>query len=80
MIYRSKTLMGKSVYVISLVRVRWLSLAHEPTNNSFTEIGQLVWRSRPYHGQCTPARVQELCGSDLMFDKDYRSLKLMLQT
>ena len=34
-----KDLMGKSVYVISLVRVRWLSLAREPTNNSFTEIG-----------------------------------------
>ena len=25
-------------------------------------------------------KVQELCVSDLMFDKDYRSLKLMLQT
>ena len=76
-----KDLMGKKrLRHIARPRQVAMSLARELTNNSFTEIGQSFGGRDHTTVMHACEKVQELCGSDLMFDKDYRSLKLMLQT
>lgn len=76
-----KDLMGKKrLRHIARPRQIAMSLARELTNNSFTEIGQSFGGRDHTTVMHACEKVQELCGSDLMFDKDYRSLKLMLQT
>ncbi|ATR77812.1 chromosomal replication initiator protein DnaA [Moraxella osloensis] len=76
-----KDLMGKKrLRHIARPRQVAMSLARELTNNSFTEIGQSFGGRDHTTVMHACDKVQELCGSDLMFDKDYRSLKLMLQT
>ena len=76
-----KDLMGKKrLRHIARPRQVAMSLARELTNNSFTEIGQSFGGRDHTTGMHACEKVQELCVSDLMFDKDYRSLKLMLQT
>ena len=76
-----KDLMGKKrLRHIARPRQVAMSLARELTNNSFTEIGQSFGGRDHTTVMHACEKVQELCVSDLMFDKDYRSLKLMLQT
>ena len=76
-----KDLMGKKrLRHIARPRQVAMSLARELTNNSFTEIGQSFGGRDHTTVMHACEKVQQLCGSDLMFDKDYRSLKLMLQT
>lgn len=76
-----KDLMGKKrLRHIARPRQVAMSLARELTNNSFTEIGQSFGGRDHTTVIHACEKVQELCVSDLMFDKDYRSLKLMLQT
>lgn len=76
-----KDLMGKKrLRHIARPRQVAMSLARELTNNSFTEIGQSFGGRDHTTVMHACDKVQQLCGSDLMFDKDYRSLKLMLQT
>jgi len=76
-----KDLMGKKrLRHIARPRQVAMSLARELTNNSFTEIGQSFGGRDHTTVMHACEKVQELCASDLMFDKDYRSLKLMLQT
>lgn len=76
-----KDLMGKKrLRHIARPRQIAMSLARELTNNSFTEIGQSFGGRDHTTVMHACEKVQELCVSDLMFDKDYRSLKLMLQT
>jgi len=75
-----KDLMGKKrLRHIARPRQVAMSLARELTNNSFTEIGQSFGGRDHTTVMHACEKVQELCVSDLMFDKDYRSLKLMLQ-
>jgi len=76
-----KDLMGKKrLRHIARPRQVAMSLARELTNNSFTEIGQSFGGRDHTTVMHACEKVQEPCVSDLMFDKDYRSLKLMLQT
>lgn len=76
-----KDLMGKKrLRHIARPRQVAMSLARELTNNSFTEIGQSFGGRDHTTVMHACEKVQQLCVSDLMFDKDYRSLKLMLQT
>ena len=76
-----KDLMGKKrLRHIARPRQVAMSLARELTNNSFTEIGQSFGGRDHTTVMHACEKVQQLCGSDLMLDKDYRSLKLMLQT
>jgi chromosomal replication initiator protein len=76
-----KDLMGKKrLRHIARPRQVAMSLARELTNNSYTEIGQSFGGRDHTTVMHACEKVQELCVSDLMFDKDYRSLKLMLQT
>jgi len=76
-----KDLMGKKrLRHIARPRQVAMSLARELTNNSFTEIGQSFGGRDHTTVMHACEKVQELCVSDLLFDKDYRSLKLMLQT
>lgn len=76
-----KELMGKKrLRHIARPRQVAMSLARELTNNSFTEIGQSFGGRDHTTVMHACEKVQELCVSDPIFDKDYRSLKLMLQT
>lgn len=76
-----KELMGKKrLRHIARPRQVAMSLARELTNNSFTEIGQSFGGRDHTTVMHACEKVQALCISDPMFDKDYRSLKLMLQT
>lgn len=76
-----KDLMGKKrLRHIARPRQVAMALARELTNNSFTEIGQSFGGRDHTTVMHACEKVQELCSSDAMFDKDFRSLKLMLQT
>lgn len=76
-----KELMGKKrLRHIARPRQVAMALARELTNNSFTEIGQSFGGRDHTTVMHACEKVQELCQSDAMFDKDYRSLRLMLQT
>jgi chromosomal replication initiator protein len=76
-----KDLMGKKrLRHIARPRQVAMALARELTNNSFTEIGQSFGGRDHTTVMHACEKVQELCASDAMFDKDFRSLKMMLQT
>lgn len=76
-----KELMGKKrLRHIARPRQVAMALARDLTNNSFTEIGQSFGGRDHTTVMHACEKVQELCASDAMFDKDFRSLKLMLQT
>lgn len=76
-----KELMGKKrLRHIARPRQVAMALARELTNNSFTEIGQSFGGRDHTTVMHACEKVQELCQSDAMFEKDFRSLKLMLQT
>ncbi|WP_019519136.1 chromosomal replication initiator protein DnaA [Faucicola boevrei] len=57
-----------------------MALARELTNNSLIDIGQSFGGRDHTTVMHACEKVQELCLTDAMFEKDYRSLKLMLQT
>ena len=76
-----KDLMGKKrLRHIARPRQIAMMLARELTSHSFTEIGQSFGGRDHTTVMHACEKVQQLCLSDPMFDKDYRSLKLMLQT
>ena len=76
-----KDLMGKKrTRHIARPRQMAMALARELTNNSFIEIGQSFGGRDHTTVMHACDKVQELCATDSMFDKDYRSLRLMLQT
>lgn len=76
-----KELMGKKrLRHIARPRQVAMALARDLTSNSFTEIGQSFGGRDHTTVMHACEKVQELCRSDAMFDKDFRSLKLMLQT
>lgn len=76
-----KDLMGKKrLRHIARPRQVAMALARELTNNSFTEIGQSFGGRDHTTVMHACEKVQELCLSDAIFEKDFRSLKLMLQT
>lgn len=76
-----KDLMGKKrSRHIARPRQVAMALARELTNHSFIEIGQSFGGRDHTTVMHACEKVQELCLTDAMFDKDYRSLKLMLQT
>lgn len=76
-----KDLMGKKrSRHIARPRQVAMALARELTNHSFIEIGQSFGGRDHTTVMHACEKVQELCLTDAVFDKDYRSLKLMLQT
>lgn len=76
-----KDLMGKKrLRHIARPRQIAMMLARELTNHSFTEIGHSFGGRDHTTVMHACEKVQELCNTDPVFDKDYRSLKLMLQT
>lgn len=76
-----KELMGKKrLRHIARPRQVAMALARELTNNSFTEIGQSFGGRDHTTVMHACEKVQELCQTDAVFDKDFRSLRLMLQT
>lgn len=76
-----KEMMGKKrLRHIARPRQVAMALARELTNNSFSEIGQSFGGRDHTTVMHACEKVQELCATDAMFDKDYRSLRLMLQT
>ena len=76
-----KDLMGKKrLRHIARPRQIAMMLARELTSHSFTEIGQSFGGRDHTTVMHACEKVQQLCLSDPMFDKDYRSLKLRLQT
>lgn len=76
-----KDLMGKKrSRHIARPRQVAMALARELTNHSFIEIGQSFGGRDHTTVMHACEKVQELCLTDAIFDKDYRSLKLMLQT
>lgn len=76
-----KDLMGKKrSRHIARPRQIAMALARELTNHSFIDIGQSFGRRDHTTVMHACEKVQDLCLTDAMFDKDYRSLKLMLQT
>ncbi|MFW2178144.1 MULTISPECIES: chromosomal replication initiator protein DnaA [unclassified Moraxella] len=76
-----KDLMGKKrLRHIARPRQVAMMLARELTNHSFTDIGQSFGGRDHTTVMHACEKVQELCLTDAMFDKDFRTLKLMLQT
>lgn len=76
-----KDLMGKKrLRHIARPRQVAMALARELTSHSFTDIGQSFGGRDHTTVMHACEKVVELCEADAMFDKDFRSLKLMLQT
>lgn len=76
-----KDLMGKKrVRQIARPRQIAMALARELTNQSYIEIGQSFGGRDHTTVMHACEKVQSLCETDTMFEKDYRALKLMLQT
>lgn len=57
-----------------------MALAREFTNNSYPEIGQSFGGRDHTTVMHACEKVQELCAEDAVFDKQYQSLRMMLQT
>lgn len=76
-----KDLMGKKrSRHIARPRQVAMALAREFTNNSFPEIGQSFGGRDHTTVMHACDKVQSLCAEDAVFDKQYQSLRMMLQT